>query len=294
MEKRTGWIVSNGFLSAQDKFRQLNQRIINAAEIRGVELKLITNDNLLVRADQYGVIFEMQTRPDFVLFMDKDIRLAQAMEAEGLRLFNSASAIGICDDKSLTALMVAGHGIETPQTIIGPQTFDGVGYSNLDFLSRIVKQLGFPLVVKECFGSFGQQVWLMKNAVDLAKLVRETSKQLIFQEFISNSYGRDVRLNVVDGEVVAAMLRTNECDFRANITNGASMKAYHPSKAECDMAIKVCGIVGAEFAGVDLLFGENGPVFCEANSNSHIENIYQCTGIDVSEKIIDYIIKTIS
>ena len=52
--------------------------------------------------------------------------------------------------------------------------------------------------------------------------------------------------------------------------------------------------MGLDFAGVDILFGEDGPVVCEVNSNAHMKNIYDCTGIDVSDFIIRYVIREMS
>lgn len=293
MKRKFSWIVANRFLNSQEKFRQLNQRLLNAAKNRGIDLKVVTNDQLLVRVDQVGLTVPIDLKPDFVVFLDKDIRLAQALEESGLKLFNTARSIEICDDKSLTALMLAGQGIKTPITILGPKTFDGVGYSNLDFLNEVVKQLGFPLVVKECFGSFGKQVYMVNTMDELEKIVSQTSKPILFQEFIASSFGRDIRINVVGGEVVTAMQRINKNNFRANVTNGASMLPYEPTNAECEMAVRACEIVGADFAGVDLLFGKDEPILCEINSNAHIENIYNCTGVDVSEKMLGHILKII-
>lgn len=115
------------------------------------------------------------------------------------------------------------------------------------------------------------------------------------QEYIESSKGQDVRIHVVGNEIVTAMKRVNKNDFRANITNGGSMEKYQPTKEQCEMALKVCEKLGLDFAGVDIMFGKNGePVLCEVNSNAHFKNIYDCTGVNVAEKIIDYILKKIN
>ena len=86
------------------------------------------------------------------------------------------------------------------------------------------------------------------------------------------------------------MLRTNENDFRANITNGGSMQPYTPTKEQADMAIQVCDALKLDFAGVDILFGEKDePILCEVNSNAHFKNLYDCTGVNTAEEILKYI-----
>ena len=56
-------------------------------------------------------------------------------------------------------------------------------------------------------------------------------------------------------------------------------------------AITAVKAIGLDFAGVDVLFGKDGPVVCEVNSNPHFKSSLECTGIDMSEKILDYIVE---
>ena len=132
----------------------------------------------------------------------------------------------------------------------------------------------------------------MANSYEEASSIISKNKEpLIIQEFISESSGRDIRINVVGDKTVASMIRYNEGDFRANITNGGSMKKYEPSKDEVELALRVCKLLKLDFGGVDLLFGKNGPILCEVNSNAHFKNIYDCTGINVAEEIGEYVEK---
>ena len=58
-----------------------------------------------------------------------------------------------------------------------------------------------------------------------------------------------------------------------------------------DVAIKTCELIGLDFAGVDVLFGKDGPIVCEVNSNPHFKSSLECTGVDMSEKIMDHILE---
>lgn len=69
------------------------------------------------------------------------------------------------------------------------------------------------------------------------------------------------------------------------------MESYEPSSEEIDLAIRAARAVGASFAGVDLLFGSDGPLVCEVNSNAHFKNLLSCTGINVAEEILTFIQK---
>jgi ribosomal protein S6--L-glutamate ligase/gamma-F420-2:alpha-L-glutamate ligase len=96
---------------------------------------------------------------------------------------------------------------------------------------------------------------------------------------------------VVGGRVVSAMERYNDNDFRSNITNGGSMRKIEIGEDIKTAAIKACEAIGLDFAGVDILFGNDGPIVCEVNSNPHFKSSLECTGVDMSEEILDYIVE---
>jgi RimK family alpha-L-glutamate ligase len=284
----TGILVVNEFLNT-NKFKEIHGWLLEAAKKLGMDMHLKTNAELLI--DITGVKNTARFA-DFVLFWDKDVKLACYLEQLGYPVFNSSKAIGICDDKALTHLTLMKTEIPMPRTIVSPMTFHNIGYTNYNFLTDIADRLGFPMVVKECFGSFGQQVYLVKDFDELLSRVRECGvKPLLFQEFIKSSSGRDIRLQVVGNQVIASMCRfSDNGDFRANITAGGRMKVYVPTKEQEELALRCCDQIGLTFAGVDLLFGENEePVVCEVNSNAHFKNIYDCTGINAAEAILRHI-----
>ncbi|WP_208591520.1 ATP-grasp domain-containing protein [Gracilibacillus suaedae] len=293
MGKR-GWIIYNGNLYTK-KFVEQIEWLRKTAETFDFEIDVIANNQLLVTIEEGETrILTEKAEPDFVFFWDKDLFLARQLEVQGLRLFNSAKAIEICDDKALTYQQLANHGIRMPKTIIAPKVF--VSLEDDSHLDQVIETLGFPMVIKETFGSFGEQVYLIENEQQLRQKVKELQhKPHLFQEYIASSYGRDVRLNVVGDQVVAAMLRKSEQDFRANVTAGGHMFGYQPSEREQALAVRCSQLVGADFAGVDLLFGENDePILCEINSNAHFKNIYDCTGVDITQNMMAFIKESIT
>ncbi len=153
-----------------------------------------------------------------------------------------------------------------------------------EFVEKAVDILGFPMVFKECFGSFGFQVYLCNTPADIYSHI--TDRPFILQKFISESSGCDKRIEVVDAQAVSAARRVNKEDFRSNVTNGGSMTPCTPSKHEIDTAIKACEVLGLTFGGVDIL--DDGSV-CEVNSNAHIINIMNSTGVDIAPLIFDAI-----
>jgi RimK family alpha-L-glutamate ligase len=292
-----GWIVYNGSLLTP-KFMDQVKWFIRAAKDSGIELLAFRNDELgaAVIDGQLTILTEKEyIRPDFVIFWDKDVRLARQLEQMGMRLFNRSKTIYACDDKILTHQILANNQIPMPKTIASPLVYPGCRVDESLFLDKIEQVLSYPMIVKEAFGSFGAQVYMAKNREELLELrKRLISVPHLYQEYIASSHGRDCRLQVVGDEVVAAMLRTSDTDFRANISAGGKMMSFIPPKEFVDLAVKAARLVKADFAGVDILFGENdAPILCEINSNAHMKNIFDCTGVDVAGRIIGYIKKSL-
>lgn len=298
MAKRYGWVISNGALKSL-KYMEIVEMYQEAATNIGIKLELFFNNEILFGIEN-NILFLRESRimtlPDFILFLDKDIRLAHQLEQMGIRIFNPPKVIEICDDKSKTFQALANKGIRMPKTIIAPLVFEGMVETSMDYIDYIENELDYPIVIKESYGSFGEQVYLVKNREEL---ISKRKKLLyvphIYQSFIKSSKGIDVRINIVGDHMVASMLRRSETDFRANVTNGGVMQNYQPSKEFEELAIKACQLLGADFAGVDLLFGQDGePVICEINSNAHIKNIQTCSGINVAEHILSYILRELN
>lgn len=280
-----GWLAVNGFLQS-NKFQELYGYLAKAAEREGIQLSLKSSSLLCTCLEDELTV----CTPDFVIFWDKDYLLAKRLEQAGIPLFNSAEAMRVCDDKMLMTVTLQGK-VRMPKTVLAPKTFEGVGYTDRVFLRQAVQSLGFPMVVKEAFGSFGAQVYLAEDETQLNAIVDNIAwKPFLMQEFISASKGRDVRINVVGDEVFCAILRENENDFRSNITGGGKGTEYVPTKAQAKLAIDACQALGLDFAGVDVLFGENDlPILCEVNSNPHFKSTFDCTGKDMSVAIFRYI-----
>lgn len=291
-----GWIIYNGNLPG-NKFLDFAEWIQEAASRKNSTAHIYKNNQLLshLETDQLGILQQnIGGLPDYVFFADKDIYLARQLELLGVHVFNSARAIEISDDKIATYQLLAQQHLPIPKTIIAPKIFS-TGSINTETIQLAIKQLGFPMIVKEAFGSFGEQVYYVNSKAALIEKVQALQgKAFIFQAFIASSYGVDLRLHVVGNQVVSAMKRKNPDDFRANVTAGGSMEAYEPTAQEKKLAIAATKAIGADFAGVDLLFGpDNQPIICEINSNAHIRNMYECTGINVADFMIDFILKTL-
>ncbi|MDO5852997.1 MAG: RimK family alpha-L-glutamate ligase [Thermoplasmata archaeon] len=278
-----GAFVSSSYLHGA-KFSQPREMFLDAAERAGIQLDCFGNADLAFPVGDAEAAKRVLGDADFVLFWDKDVRCARNLELCGYLVMNSAECIGTCDDKSLTHLALSGAGVPSIDTVSCPMSFGD--YPGLGFLDAAESALGYPMVVKDCFGSFGEQVALARDRAELESLMAGPYRPRILQRYIECG-GRDIRVEVVGGAAVAAMeRRAPEGDFRSNATIGGTVSAHTPSAEEGELAVAACEAVGADFAGVDIIRAGDGPVVCEVNSNAHLMNLRGCTGIDVSDIIL--------
>ena len=89
------------------------------------------------------------------------------------------------------------------------------------------------------------------------------------------------------------MLRYNNSDFRSNITNGGKMEIYFPDRSYLFAAVAAARAVGADFAGVDVLFGKEGPVICEVNASPHFKSTLEATGVNLAKELSSYVLSEI-
>ncbi len=220
---------------------------------------------------------------DYCIFLDKDISLARMLETKGIRLYNNSKAIEICDSKAYTYVALKDK-IKMPKTFIAPLSFDAP-----DFYIPYP----FPFVVKECYGSLGNQVYLVNNEYEYKNVLEKIStKPFIIQEYIE-THGTDYRLYTVGKKVVASMKRENKKDFRANCELGGVATDFKPTSAMIEIAENASEILDLDFGGIDILDTPSGPLVIEANSSAMVNNIQKVTGIDIPALLLEHIKKSL-
>lgn len=143
----------------------------------------------------------------------------------------------------------------------------------------------FPYVAKRLDGSKGENVHLVANAGDLMAL--EADGEWLAQDFIAEAQGRDHRLFVIEGRVVAAMeRRAPPGDFRSNLALGGEAHPYRPTSLELTTALAATKLLGLRVAGVDLIPSRNGPLILEVNGCPGLEGIEKASGVNVAADVV--------
>ena len=214
----------------------------------------------------------------------------------GIKLFNSHKSIRVCDDKGLTTLALTDKGVNLPKTIFGALCYNKDMPIDKEWAKKIADSLGFPLIVKESFGSMGKGVYLANDFDELIVVMNQLKlKPHLFQEYLGTRRGVDVRVIVVGGKAVCAMQRENQSDFRSNVAQGGKGTPIELPIEFRKTAEKCAEVLGLSYCGVDLLYGKDGqPFVCEVNSNAFISGIEKVTGFNVAKSYAEYILSCLN
>jgi ribosomal protein S6--L-glutamate ligase len=213
--------------------------------------------------------------------------IVRQFETLGTYTINPSISITRSRDKLRSQQLLAMKGVDMPITGIANQPDD------VDDLIKTVG--GAPLVIKLIEGTQGVGVVLAetkKAAHSVMQTLMGLNANIIVQEYIKEASGADIRCLVVGDKVIAAMERqAAPGEFRANLHQGGVAKPIKITKAEREVALKACKIMGLRMAGVDLLRSDRGPLVLEINSSPGLEGIEKATGKDVAGLIIQYLEK---
>lgn len=198
---------------------------------------------------------------------------------------NTANGITNSRDKLRSLQILSRHDVSIPSS-----TFVR---DRQDAQAAITRVGGAPVIIKLLEGTQGIGVILApdaKVAEAIIETLQSTGTNVLLQQFISESKGRDIRALVVGDRVVAAMRRTAQGDeFRSNVHRGGLAEAVDIDPEFERAAVKAAQIMGLRVAGVDMLESDAGPLILEVNSSPGLEGIETATELDIAGAIIDHI-----
>jgi gamma-F420-2:alpha-L-glutamate ligase len=207
-------------------------------------------------------------------------------ERMGVVVVNGSEAIDNVKDKLYTHQILAQSNLDIPKTMLLKHPID---------VNFVEKHLGFPVIVKTISGSYGRGVFIadgkkqLKQLITMAELTKK-SYDIIIQEFIKDTWGKDLRVLVVNNKVVGCMMRrATDDDFRANITRGGEGFPYEVNEQIEWLSSESSKALNLDIAGVDLLFDKEGYKICEVNSNPGFEGMEVFTKKNIANEIVSFI-----
>jgi ribosomal protein S6--L-glutamate ligase len=202
----------------------------------------------------------------------------------GVPLVNDSQPIARSRDKLRSLQHLARAGIDIPRTVMARRP------SQVHRALEVVG--GPPAILKLVRGTQGIGV-ILAETEQMMQQVLETfwslGMNILIQEFIEESEGRDIRALVVGNRVIAAMRRQARIgEFRANVHRGGTGVAADLAGEYTRAALRATRTMGLQLAGVDMLESRQGPKVMEINSSPGFEGLERCTGVDVAGAIVEY------
>jgi ribosomal protein S6--L-glutamate ligase len=288
---RIGLLASNPELYS-------NKRIMEAGEQRGHEMHFLNLKDCYMKLDaetpeihyRGGRILNdfdaviPRIRPSMTFY---GCALTRHFEALKVFCLNSSMAISQSRDKLYSLQLLLNSGVDIPTT--------GFANSPLDTNELIKMVGGSPLIVKLLEGTQGKGVVLAetkKAAESVINAFKSLNANILVQEFIKEANGKDLRLFVIDGKVVATIQREAlPGEFRANIHLGGTASVIKATMEEKKIAIKAAKAMNLKVAGVDIIRSSKGPLLLEVNSSPGLEGIEGATNKDIAGEMIKAIEK---
>ena len=210
------------------------------------------------------------------------LAVVRQFEGMGVPVLNGSRAIADSRDKLACLQHLATEGLAVPRTLLAHHRAS---------VPRLVEQVGgLPAIVKLIQGTQGVGVMIattMEEAQALLNIFWDLGHDILLQQFVRESQGRDLRALVVGERVVAAMRRqAKEGEFRSNIHRGAEGTALELPGDYAQVAGRAARGLGLEVAGVDMLEARRGPMVLEVNSSPGFEGLEAATGVDIAGAIV--------
>lgn len=292
-----GWILYVGAPT-----REL-ERGAQEAKAVGVHLEVVSPKeiSLMVNPAAPGKVCrcgQWVDAPDFAMaaFVEEpdyyNLAVLRQLEVQGVVCVNRAETLERTGDKLRTMQLLAPHGIPMPKTMLL--------HPNMapDF---IIEELGLPVVLKVLDGCKGKGVALVHARKELDTLLHmwhasHHPQELLAQQFIAESKGRDLRVLVIDHKPVVGMQRMSRDaeGFKSNFSAGGAVEAYPLTDDIRALAQQVIDILGLCIGGIDLLFSNaHGHVVCEVNSVPGFQGIESCCDINVPVEVLQCVARKV-
>lgn len=281
----------NGWLIYNEENKAQNESYIEwfqyEAIQQGIQLELVLREQLSI-----GLVegkYEIQingtrkTLPDFIVNRTIDPLLQQLFLQLKIRTFNNYSIAEICNHKSKTHIEL--NKLHIPMV----PTF---------FIRKDAPPsqlpLSFPFVVKDAIGRSGKQIFYCRTEDDWNNALHVMDSNDLLIQSADVQLGKDVRVFVIGNEIIEAVLRVNDNDFRANFKLGGKAVPYELTASEKKMIQKISDHFDFGLVGIDFLIGHDGQLlFNEIEDVVGSRILSEVSDINLLEKYVSFIKKQI-
>jgi RimK family alpha-L-glutamate ligase len=260
--------------------------ILNAADELGYDTAWLREENTTISADDGRMALEPEV--DVIanrLLLSSD---EHPMEGVGLALtishlapmLNEPMAATTALHKFASAAAMAEAGVPIPDAVLA--------LSN-ERLNEERKRFGERAVYKTAIGTHGGGTWMVE--LDERVNAKVGDRHAFLQEYLEHDETRhhDLRVYVVGKRIVAAMNRyAPEGEWRTNVALGGHVEDMTDRLPDevCEMALDAVDAIGLDYAGVDIVQGEDGYYVLEVNPTAGFRGLFEASGISPAPYIV--------
>jgi RimK family alpha-L-glutamate ligase len=200
-------------------------------------------------------------------------------------MLNEPMAATTALHKFASAAAMAEAGVPIPDAIMA--------LSN-DRLNEARKEFGERAVYKTAIGTHGGGTWLVE--LDERVNAQVGNRHAFLQEYLDHDAERhhDLRVYVVGDRVVGAMNRyAPDGEWRTNVALGGEvedMTGNLPTEVR-QMALDAVDAIGLDYAGVDIVQGEDGYYVLEVNPTAGFRGLFKASGISPAPYIVQHAVE---
>lgn len=252
----------------------------------GLNVEAVLMSELELGMDSQGMLLclyrGISSRPCAVLSRQRSCLVSQHFERMGIPVFNDSLVCAICNDKRETHHFL--QGLPMPRTLfLSPsQTHPPIGTQ-------------YPVILKPACSHGGDRVQLVENEEQWYKAAARILPEPALQQQVVSDAGKDLRVYVLNGKILAGVMRTAQSGVVSNFKKGGHVALHELTDEERQLAQSVIDCfeeMGSRLymAGVDLLYDQGHPVIGEVEDVVGSRMLYQTSDID----IVDLYLKVIS
>jgi len=268
------------------------RRLVEAARARGLSARVI--DPLEVEmglGDAPALYWRRRRFPPADVVVPRiglsihpyGLSVVNQLELMGIPVLNGAHGIAASRHKMRSLQLLAAAGVPVPRTVMA---------SDPSGLKEMVKLVGgVPVLVKLVSANEkgGAMICESMQSLEAAlEAILGLGQNIVVQQYLRGAKGRDLRVLVVGGEVVAAMRRSPPVGrFSRNLRRGAQFERAELPAPYARVALAAARVMRLEVCAVDMLDVKGRPRVFEVNGSPSIREAETACGVDAAGRIVD-------